>query len=93
MVEFDLPEVLTEEFVRRIPAQRVMVDKLMSTGSMKAYSLSLDRGRLWAIMLAESEFEVIETIERFPLVDYMAPNITELAFHNTEEHVLQFSLN
>jgi muconolactone delta-isomerase len=93
MIEFDLPEILAEEFVARIPAQRAMVNKLLASGQIKSYSLALDRSRLWVLMLGESEFEVMETISRFPLIDYMEPFISELAFHNSEEQVMQFSLN
>ncbi|MBR9919918.1 MAG: hypothetical protein GYB31_03705 [Bacteroidetes bacterium] len=93
MVEFALPAVMTEEFMQRIPAQRAMVDKLMAEGNIKAYSLALDRSKLWTIMRGESEFEIMETIARFPLVDFMDPDISELSFHNSEDHVLQFSLN
>ena len=93
MVEFDLPEILEEDFVNKIPAQRIMVDKLMSSGVVKAYSLATDRSRLWVIMAVESEFEIMEAIARFPLIDHMEPFISELAFHNTEEQVMQFSLN
>ncbi|MCB0705278.1 MAG: hypothetical protein KDC34_08215 [Saprospiraceae bacterium] len=93
MVEFTLPKVLTEGFLKGIPAQRAMVDQMMSTGKIKSYSLTSDRSRLWVVMKAESEFEIMETIAQFPLVDYMEPDVQELAFHNTQEHVLQFSLN
>jgi muconolactone delta-isomerase len=93
MIEFDLPEILAEEFVARIPAQRAIVNTLLASGQIKSYSLALDRSRLWVLMLGESEFEVMETISRFPLIDYMEPFISELAFHNSEEQVMQFSLN
>ena len=48
---------------------------------------------LWAIFVAESEFQVLEMISEFPLADYMTPYISELMFNNTESQVLKFSLN
>ena len=93
MVEFELPAVLTEDFVRLIPRQREMVNRLLAEGKIRSYSLSLDRTRLWVVFVAETEFEVMETISHFPLGVYMTPSISELAFHNAQDMVLQFSLN
>ena len=93
MIEFDLPEILDEEFMGKIPAQRAVIHEMMREGEIKAYSLALDRSRLWAIMEAPSEWEIWERLERFPLREYMKPCINELMFHNAAETVLQFSLN
>ena len=93
MVEFKLPSVLTEDFIRLIPRQREFVTFLLAEGKIKSYSLALDKSRLWVVFAAETEFEVLETISQFPLTDYMTPNISELAFHNAQDLVLQFSMN
>lgn len=93
MVEFQLPRALTEDFIRLIPRQREFVTFLLAEGKLKSYSLSMDRSRLWAVFSAPNEFEVLELIARFPLADYMKPNIMELAFHNAQDMVLQFSMN
>lgn len=93
MVEFDLPELLTPEFVALIPAQRDLVNQWLAKGEIKGYSLSMDRSKLWVVFVSESEFVVLEKISEMPLSDYLEPEIRELAFHNTEELVLQFSLN
>jgi Muconolactone delta-isomerase len=93
MVEFELPEQLTEEFLSLIPEQRLMVDHLMSEGKLKSYSLAMDRSVLWVILEADSEFEAMETIAQLPLSDFMQPFISELMFHTTSEAALHFSLN
>jgi muconolactone delta-isomerase len=93
MVEFQLPPVLTEDFIRLIPRQREYVTFLLAEGKLKSYSLSMDRSRLWAVFSARNEFEVLEAIAQFPLADYMTPKIMELAFHNAQDMVLQFSMN
>lgn len=93
MVDFELPEDLTEEFIRLIPSQRNFVNNLLAEGKIRSYSLSLDRSRLWVIFAAETEFEVLETIAQFPLSAYMTPHVQELAFHNAQDMVLQFSMN
>ena len=82
-ITVQLPDEFSEEFISRIPAQRSMVNGLMRKGIILSYSLSMDRSRLWIVMEAESENNVIEILSRFPLIRYMAPEITELLFHNS----------
>jgi muconolactone delta-isomerase len=93
MVEFDLPNEMTEEFLERIPAQRNMINYLLGEGKIRSYSLAADRSKLWAVFLAENEFDVLDLIAQMPLGDFMVPHISELMFHNSQEMVLQFSLN
>lgn len=93
MVEFELPEELTEDFLARIPRQRLVVSELLADGVLRSYSLALDRSMIWAVIEAESEFEVLEVISQFPLSEYMHPHVSELFYHNSPEVVHAFSLN
>lgn len=93
MVEFDLPESFNEEFMALIPRQRYVVNTMLVEGRLKSYSLSMDRRKLWAVVLADSEFDALEIIALMPLSDYMTPNISELMFHNAGDSVMHFSLN
>ncbi|MCB0618132.1 MAG: hypothetical protein KDC43_13985 [Saprospiraceae bacterium] len=93
MVEFDLPEEMNEEFLRLVPEQRQFINYLLAEGKVQSYSLALDRSRLWIVMVGKTELDIIEVIDRMPLQAYLDPSISELAFHNKQEHVLQFSLN
>lgn len=93
MIEFDLPGIFTEEFLALIPRQRYVINTMLAEGVIKSYSLSMDRSKLWMVMLAESESEIMENITRMPLNNYMVPNISELMFHNAADSVMQFSLN
>lgn len=93
MVEFELPEEFTEEFMALVPRQRYVINQMMVEGVIQNYSLSVDRSKLWAVISAETEFEVMEQISRMPLIDYMIPHISQLMFHNSSMEVMQFSLN
>lgn len=93
MIEFELPDSFDEAFMALIPRQRYMINTMLADGRVKAYSLSMDRSRLWAIMTGDSEFEIMESIAQMPLSEYMNPNISELMFHNTSDAAMQFSLN
>lgn len=83
MVIIKLPNELTEEFVLLIPKQRAHIDKLMDEGKILQYSLAADRTYLWVTVVAESEKQVMDLLSDFPLISYMSPVITELAFHNS----------
>ncbi|UBM57453.1 hypothetical protein LAG90_11550 [Marinilongibacter aquaticus] len=94
MVEFDLPTPYSEDFLTKIPVQKMVVDEFMEEGKIISYALSLDRGRLWMIMNANSDFEVLDVLNEFPLIDDMHYAITELMFnHAGAIHVPAFSLN
>ncbi|MFM8450882.1 MAG: muconolactone Delta-isomerase family protein [Haliscomenobacter sp.] len=93
MVEFELPEELSTDFLERIPDQHAFIDQLMVQGKVRSYSLAIDRSVLWVIMEAESEFEIMEIIVSMPLCDYMQPYVSELMFHQSTEVYRQFSLN
>ena len=80
MIEFELPQNLTEDFLALIPQQRYIVNQLLSEGTLKSYSLSMDRSRLWAIIAADSEFDALEVISQLPLSEFMAPLVSELMF-------------
>ncbi len=81
LVEFDLPDSFTERFISLIPQQRVKVNQLMRSGKLTNYALSMDRLKLWVFFVAESEQEVMDLINEFPLIDMMRPTIFPLMFH------------
>ncbi len=83
MVEIDLPALMTQQFMSLIPSQRTMVNELMSQGKIDSYTLSLDRRRLWVIFLADTELEVSDLLEDFPIYPYCEFEVSELMFHNT----------
>lgn len=94
MVEIALPDVMTEDFARKVPAQRQMVNDLMEQGTLVSYALATDRTRLWCVVKAGSELEVMRIVSDFPLIEYMNPIISELMFNNVVALRLPlFSLN
>ncbi|MFK7937182.1 MAG: muconolactone Delta-isomerase family protein [Saprospiraceae bacterium] len=93
MVAFELPNPLPIEFIRAIPEQRDTINYLLTEGTVKSYSLAVDRSVLWMVVAAETDFAAMEVIAQLPLTDYMTPKVSELAFHNSSDMVLQFSLN
>ncbi len=94
MADINLPKPLTDEFISLIPKQRRAINELMGEGIISTYSLALDRSKLWVIVFAESEIEVIKHISLFPLFKFIDVKIHELVFHeNASIRTPHFSLN
>lgn len=94
MVDITLPAELTEEFLLLIPKQRELVNKLFTDGKLTSYSLALDRSKLWATIVAESEEEVVYFLSLLPLRKFMHVEIQQLAFHqNTTHNLARISMN
>jgi len=82
LVDLNLPDELTDEFLSLIPRQRAHVDQMMMDGILSSYALSSDRRKIWAIIVAESEMEVDAALQSMPLFDFMEATIYQLAFYN-----------
>ena len=94
MVELQLPRVMTSEFTDLIPAQRARVNEMIHNGDIRAYSLSLDRSKLWVIMIAKDELHVSDLLSTFPVIDFCKYAVSELLFHDMATHELpRMSLN
>lgn len=94
MIELTLPSVFTEDLLARIPAQRMTINKMMEKGKIISYALSDDRTRLWIITNAESEFEAMEMIADFPIIDFIEHSTCHpLMFHNMVSMLMPISLN
>jgi len=83
LVDIDLPNSFSEEFVALIPDQRAHVNRLLGEGMISSYTLAMDRSKLWATLPAKSEEEVMDILAHMPLMKFMRVNIYELAFHET----------
>lgn len=93
-IEITLPDYFSEDFIRKIPQQREVVDDWMQKGVILNYALAYDRSKLWIAMMGESEEEVMDVLASFPLVDYMKPEIYKLAFYQgVAPGIPSFSLN
>ncbi|HMR43852.1 MAG TPA: muconolactone Delta-isomerase family protein [Saprospiraceae bacterium] len=94
MVDFTMPEMLTEEFMGLLPFQRAKVNRLFREGKLINYALSLENSKLWAVFNANSEMEVMEIIAELPLTKFMKISISMLTFYNSlTEETPAFSMN
>lgn len=82
MVDFTVPKVLSEEFLRLIPHQRAKVNKLFRDGKLINYALSLDNSKIWATINANSELDVLQLVSQLPLTRFMQYKINLLTFYS-----------
>ena len=83
MLMIDLPAILENDFLSRIPAQRSQINRLMSQGVISSYNLALDRSKLWVTFRARDTAAVEEVFASFPLYDFMEGTIIPLMFHQS----------
>ena len=93
MVEFDIPQPLTEDFLDMVPEQRMAIDDLFSKGALLSSTVSSNRRRVWAVMTAESESKLLSLIDELPMTSYMDYDYSELMFYNTVHQMPAMSLN
>jgi hypothetical protein len=93
LIEMTLPE-FTEEFFELIPAQRAYVNKCMANGTIRSYSLSADRAKLWIVFATSTDAQLHRILSKFPIIDYVSYTSFPLMFHNDMEMLLPaISLN
>lgn len=94
MAEIDLPLPFDNEFISLIPKQRAYINQLMKDQIISSYAVSVEEGKLWTTILAESEAQVKEILSGFPIIDLTDYRIFKLAFYNTANTLTpNFSLN
>jgi len=93
MVDINLPEYFDEKLVQLIPYQRAFVYRLMQKGTIKNYSISADRQKLWVIINASSVNEVRQIIYSFPIFSFIRYKIHNLLIHDSGILVPQLWLN
>lgn len=94
MVDFTLPQELTDEFMDLVPMQRTEVDQLLAEGTLVNYMMALEDAKVWAVFSANSEYEVMQMIAELPLTSFMEVRISQLTVHTTQPQGMPtFSLN
>ncbi|HRF77368.1 MAG TPA: muconolactone Delta-isomerase family protein [Chitinophagales bacterium] len=83
MVDVNLHDVNSDEFLKLIPSQRAIVNDLLFEGKITSYCVSVDRSKLWITMVANDEEDIIEQLAKFPLINFMDCEIAPLLFYNS----------
>lgn len=83
LVHITLPEIFTPKFVALIPKHRVLINDLLEKGTIRSYSLDMERHNVWAFIDAKNEKEVMDILSSFPIIKEVKIKITELAFYDS----------
>lgn len=78
-----LPDFFTQKFYGLIPEQRLLINRLLEDGTVKSYSLDMERKNLWVYIEASGEQEVMDVLSTFPIIKEVKVNIHELAFFDS----------
>lgn len=92
MIELELLNVRTEDFISKVPKQREVLHNLIAAGVVKSYTLALNHSKLWLVATADNEFEIMTLIAQLPLSELMIPSITPLLSHETQNQRKQTAL-
>jgi len=93
MVEFVVPQHVIDQILDLVPDQRASLDELFASGKLLSYTVSANKTKIWAIMMAESESELLSYIDGLPMTPYMDFDYHELMFYNTVHFMPTMSLN
>ena len=83
LVDIDLPQNLTPEFMQLIPMQRKFISRMMKEGVVNSYSLSDKRDKLWVVIKADTLFDVKNIVGSFPIFNFIRFTIHSLLYHET----------
>lgn len=92
MVEFQMP-AFNLEMQELIPRQRMVVDRLFDQGILITYTLAADRSKLWIVIQADGESELLTYVESLPMTMYCDYNYSEIMFHDASHFIPSISLN
>ena len=83
----------TVEMNDMIPRQRAMVEQLIDAGVIITYTLAADRSKLWIVMQADNESELMTYIDSLPMMKYGDYTYNEIMFHDYLQFIPTISLN
>ena len=94
MDDVNLHGAHSDEFLKLIPSQRLIVNDLMFEGKITSYCVNMDRSKLWITMIGKNENEILDLLAKFPLINFMDCEVSALLFHNSAQQVYShISLN
>lgn len=84
MVTLSFPMVITESFLKLVPAQRRKIAELLSKGKLASFSLNHDRTSAWLVIHGKSQKEIVRLLEEFPMFEHFDYKIDTLMVYDTE---------
>ncbi len=92
LVEFDIAD-FDDAMAQRIPEQHEVLLRLMQSGTVTNFAVSVDRQKLWVFFRVQDMSELLRAISSFPLVNYLRPTFHRLLFQESAVRLAPMSLN
>jgi muconolactone delta-isomerase len=78
MVTFTLPKSLNEDFIKKVPDQRHIIDRYIVEGSIQSYMFSLEAGAMWLVCNSPDENHLLRMLASLPLSRFMKAKFSTL---------------
>jgi hypothetical protein len=95
IVTLQLPKRLDESFLDLVPEQRYQLDRLMITGRVVSYFLSIEMASMWIICRPIEEKALLEMLASLPLCSKMRSSYCPLTMYQAtipvNEHAFSLS--
>jgi muconolactone delta-isomerase len=78
MVEITFIPQHQPEIATLVPQEQAHIKTLMEQGIVQAIYISADRSHVWVVMQGESQEQVQQELQSFPLYPYMNVELTAL---------------
>jgi hypothetical protein len=82
MVELTLPTRLSADFLSLIPDHRTFINGLIDDNVICSYNINTERSKGWILFNAESEVEVMNHVQQFPIFSFIDFYINEIMIHD-----------
>jgi len=93
MVEFTVPGYFDEEIEQLLDRQKSMLTDYFYEGKIFSFTISQDITKMWMVMIADSESELVSLIDSLPISKFCDYDYRELMLHNTVQFIPEHSLN
>jgi|GEM_PF-3450439 len=93
MVEFVVPSYFSNDMEELVASQQLVLERLFYEGKIFSCTVSMDLTKLWMVMIADTESELLAIIDKLPIAAVCDYNYKELLVHNTVQFIPENSLN
>jgi len=93
MVEFEVPSYFASDATELVESHRSVMERFFFEGKIFSCTIAKDLQKIWMVMIAESESELLSIIDKLPIAAVCDYNYKELLIHNTVQFIPENSLN
>lgn len=93
MVEFEVPYYFDENLDELLEQQKHLLSDYFVEGKIFSCTVSKDQTRLWMIMLADSESELLTIIDSLAIAQFCEYDYSEIMTHSAVQFIPDYSLN